>query len=281
MYTLNCKGRLLSLHQPQVMGIINITPDSFVAASRVENTQEIVAKAEKMLNDGAAIVDIGGQSTRPGATPINAQQEMDRVLPAIEAIINLPFNPIISIDTYFASVAKAAVNAGAAIVNDISGGLLDEAMLTTVAALQVPYVCMHMQGTPATMQNLPQYQNVGREVLDFFIHRIGDCRAAGIKDIIIDPGFGFGKTTAHNFELLQRLEVFSICDVPLLVGVSRKSMVYKTLNILPENALNGTTVLNTIALTNGAKILRVHDVLEAKQAIQLWSACQASNGAIA
>jgi len=271
MFTLNCKGKLLVLDEPLVMAIINITPDSFYEGSRFVEKDEILKQAEKMIKDGADILDIGGQSTRPGSEQISKDEEMKRVLNNIEAIHkNFP-GTTISIDTSYSKVAHEAVNAGASMVNDISAGNMDEQMLKTVASLKVPYVSMHMKGIPQTMQQDPTYDNVCREVLDFFIAKKDECKKAGIHDVIIDPGFGFGKTIAHNFELLRNLSVFKMLDAPILVGLSRKSTIYKTLGIGAEEALNGTTVLNTIALMNGANILRVHDVKEAKEAVKLWS----------
>ena len=272
MYTLNCKGRLLLIDKPVVMGIINTTPDSFYAASRQQNTDAILQKAELMVKDGATILDIGGQSTRPGSVVVGKEEELKRVIKPIEAISkNFP-EIFISIDTYYTAVAKEAVEAGASIVNDISAGSLDEAMISTVASLQVPYVLMHMQGTPQDMQQSPHYDDVTKTVLDFFIQKIDELKKMGLYDIIVDPGFGFGKTISHNFKLLQSLSVFNLLGKPLLVGISRKSTIYKTLHIIAEEALNGTTVLNTIGLLNGAHILRVHDVKEAKQAINLITA---------
>ena len=272
MFTLNCKGRLLVVDNPLVMGIINVTPDSFYENSRFSNIHEIVQQAGAMLQEGAAIIDIGGQSSRPNSEPISEAEELERVTGVIESLhFNFP-DAILAIDTYRAAVARAAVNAGASMVNDISGGNLDAAMLPTVAALQVPYICMHMKGTPQTMQQQAQYEDVTREVLDFFIARVAACRQAGIKDVIIDPGFGFGKTIQHNFTLLNNLSLFKMLDCPILLGVSRKSTIYKTLGITPEDALNGTTVLNTIGLLNGADILRVHDVRAAREAVLLMEA---------
>lgn len=274
MLTLNCKGRLLTLDQPVVMGIINTTPDSFYAGSRHTALEEIVQTAGRMLEAGATILDLGGQSTRPGSEQIGAHAEMERVIPAIEAVYKAFPKAILSVDTYHAAVAKAAVAAGASIVNDISGGNADPDMLLTVGALQVPYVCMHMQGNPETMQDNPQYGNVVTDVLDFFIQQVARCRQAGIKDVIIDPGFGFGKTITHNFQLLKGLRAFELLRCPVLVGLSRKSTIYKTLGITAAEALNGTTVLNTIGLMHGAHILRVHDVREAAEAVRLYSAMQ-------
>jgi dihydropteroate synthase len=271
MFTLNCKGTLLVLDQPAVMGIINITPDSFYRGSRFETMDEILRQAEKMLQQGADILDIGGQSTRPGSKEVGEEEELKRVIANIEAVHKSFPGAIISIDSFYSRVASEAVQAGAAMVNDISAGSLDDQMLTTVAALTVPYIAMHMKGTPQTMQQDPVYENVTREILDFFIAKKDECKKAGIHDVIIDPGFGFGKTGAHNFELLKNLSVFKMLDSPILAGLSRKSTICKALGITAEEALNGTTVMNTISLMNGANILRVHDVKEAKEAAKLWS----------
>jgi dihydropteroate synthase len=250
MYTLNCKGKLLVIDKPLVMGII--------------------ALADKMISEGAGILDIGGQSTRPGSGRISAEEEMERVVPVIQLLVEKYPEIILSIDTYHSKVAAAAVNAGVAIVNDVSAGNMDKDMLTTVAALKVPYICMHMKGEPDNMQKMAQYNDVVKEVLDFFIEKIAQCTKAGIKDLIIDPGFGFGKTIQHNFKLLKNMTVFEMLDKPILAGLSRKGTIYKTLGITAVEALNGTTVLNTMALLNGASIIRVHDVREAREAIQLF-----------
>jgi len=269
MYTLNCKGRLLVVDKPLVMGIINTTPDSFYEGSRFMGETGVLKQAERMLQAGADILDIGGQSTRPRSEQVSEEEELNRVTGAIASLhYNFP-DAVISIDTYYARVAAEAVAAGASIVNDISGGAIDERMLPTVGRLQVPYVCTHMKGTPATMQQHAHYHDVTREVLDFFIQKTADCKAAGIIDIIIDPGFGFAKTREHNFTLLKNLATFQMLHMPVLVGISRKSMIHKTLGITADEALNGTTVLNTVGLLNGANILRVHDVKEAKEAIAL------------
>ena len=274
MFTLNCKGRLLVVEKPLIMGIINATPDSFYEGSSFSGTDKILSVAEKMLKEGADILDIGGQSTRPGSDFITPDEEMKRVIPAIELITkNFP-DSFISIDTFYSLVAKEAVAVGACIVNDISAGAMDEEMIGTISSLQVPYILMHMKGTPKTMQENPVYENVIREVLDFFIVKINDLKNSGIKDMIIDPGFGFGKTIEQNFELLKNLSVFNMLDKPILVGISRKSTIYKTLGTTAADALNGTTVLNTIGLMNGASILRVHDIKEAKEAVTLFHATQ-------
>jgi dihydropteroate synthase len=272
MFTLNCKGRLLVIDKPLVMGIINATPDSFFGDSRYNGVDEIVTGAEKMLKDGADIIDIGGQSTRPGSELIPADEEIKRVIPAIKTIANKFPGAIISIDTFYSKVAAAAIGAGARIVNDISAGSMDNKMIGTVAELKVPYVLMHMKGTPQTMQENITYENITRDVLDFFIAKTHELKKAGIIDIIIDPGFGFAKTIDQNFELLKDLSVFKMLDKAIMLGISRKSTVYKTLGVSADEALNGTSVLNTIGLMNGASILRVHDVKEAKEAIQLFSA---------
>jgi dihydropteroate synthase len=263
MFTLNCKGRLLVVDKPLVMGIINTTPDSFYEGSRFMDMPDILRQVEKMLRDGADILDIGGQSTRPGSKQVGAAEETERVVSTIETIgLHFP-DAIVSIDTYHAQVAQKAVEAGASIVNDISGGNFDESMLDTVGALGVSYVCMHTRGRPEDMQQHAVYEDVTREVLDHFISKIERCRKAGIRDVIIDPGFGFAKTIKHNFELLRNLQALQMLDCPIMVGLSRKSTIYKTLGTDAAGALNGTTVMNTIALLNGAHILRVHDVKEA------------------
>jgi len=269
MFTLNCNGRLLAAQHPLVMGIINCTPDSFYDGSRFNDRDVIISQAEKMLNDGADIIDIGGQSTRPGAKQVSITEELNRVIPAIEAVRTYFPGSFISIDTYNSRVAREAIAMGASMVNDISAGNADGDMISRVASMNIPYVCMHMKGKPETMQKNATYENLHKELLDFFVAKKIECRAAGIKDVIIDPGFGFGKTIQHNFQLLSHLEIFMILDCPILVGLSRKSSIYKTLEIPVQEALNGTTVLNTIALLKGASILRVHDVKEAKEAVQL------------
>jgi len=272
MFTLNCKGRILVIDKPIVMGIINATPDSFFGGSRFNGDEEIVAEAEKMLKDGADILDIGGQSTRPGSDLISADEEIERVIPPIKAIAKKNPEAFISIDTFYSKVATAAVDAGASIVNDISSGSMDNKMIATVAELKVPYILMHMKGTPQAMQQNATYENVTLEVLDHFISKTHELQKAGILDIIIDPGFGFAKTIDQNFELLKNLSVFKMVDKAIMVGISRKSTIYKTLGVSAEEALNGTSVLNTIGLMNGASILRVHDVKEARETIKLYSA---------
>jgi len=272
MFSLNCKGRLLVIDEPIVMGIVNTTPDSFYSGSRANEVNEILFRAEKMISDGATILDIGGQSTRPKSEQVSAEEELKRVLPAIEAIHKKFPKQIISVDTFYSRVALEAVNAGASIVNDVSAGTMDDDLLATVAQLKVPYVLMHMQGKPQTMQQNPQYKNVTLEVFDFLNFKIAELVQLGIHDIIVDVGFGFGKNAAHNFQLLRELSFFRQLNKPIMVGLSRKATIYKTLGITPEEALNGTTVMHTFALINGASILRVHDVKEAVQAIQLYTA---------
>ncbi len=273
MFTLNCKGRLLKIDKPLVMGIINTTPDSFYEDSRYNSIKDILKKVEQMLFEGADIIDIGGQSSRPRSETVSEMEEMERVIPVIKAIVAKFPETIISIDSYYAKVAKAAVEAGAIIVNDISAGNMDAEMIQTVSLLNVPYIIMHMKGIPKTMQDDPHYENIHKEVLDFFIERIAACKNAGIKDLIIDPGIGFGKTLEQNFELIKNLSLLKMFECPILLGVSRKSLIYRTLNISAAEALNGTSVLNSFALMASANILRVHDVKEAKQTIQLFSAC--------
>jgi len=276
MFSINCRGKLWSFNVPVVMGIINLTPDSFYAASRARQDAELIERAGRMICDGAAILDIGGQSTRPGSPMLSPEEEAARVIPAIRALRKAYPDTLLSVDTYHAHVAKMAADAGVDIINDISGGELDPEMLKTVAQTRLPYICMHMKGTQTNMQNNPWYEDVVREVLDYFIRRSAACREAGIRDLIIDPGFGFGKTIEHNFTLLHALEKFGILDLPILVGVSRKSMIYRFLGSSPEEALNGTTVINTLALMKGAAILRVHDVREAVECIRLTEAVRQS-----
>jgi dihydropteroate synthase len=268
--TLNCKGQLLDLRTPIVMGVLNVTPDSFFAGSRVADEKAILMAAERMITEGSSILDIGGMSSRPGAEIIDEAEEMQRVLPAIEAIHKRFPQAIMSIDTIRASVAKASIEAGASIVNDISAGNLDEKMFVTVSKLNIPYILMHMKATPKTMQLATNYDDISLDILDFFIEKIGQLRSLGVKDIVVDVGFGFGKTLEQNYELLRKLHVFKILECPLLVGVSRKSMIYKALDIKAENALNGTTAANMLALMNGAKILRVHDVKEAVETVKIF-----------
>lgn len=271
---INCRGRLVNLSTPRVMGIVNLTPDSFFDGGKLGDMDSILHLAEKYLNEGATFLDLGAVSTRPKAADVSQDEELQRLMPALEAVRTAFPEAVISVDTFRAHVAREAVQAGADIINDISGGALDEHMFDTVAALQVPYVLMHMQGTPQTMQADPVYGDVVREVLDSLIGRAYALRQRGLHDIIIDPGFGFGKTLEHNFALLRNLDQFCNTGYPILAGISRKSMVNRVLGTKPENALNGTTVLNTIALLKGVSILRVHDVKEAVEAVKL---CQLAN----
>jgi len=263
---INIEGRLIDFRKPRIMGVINATPDSFYSGSCLTDEKEILETARKMLSDGADFIDVGGYSSRPGAENITAEEEKKRVLPAIKVISESFPDAIISVDTFRAEVAyEAIISCGAHIINDISGGELDEEMFPLVAKLNVPYIMMHMKGTPASMQNNPVYEDVVAEILMWMGEKIVTLQSVGVKDIIIDPGIGFGKTAEHNFEILRRLREFSIAGLPVLIGVSRKSVIWKTLGITPDESLNGTTVLNTIALLNGADIIRVHDVKEAVQ----------------
>jgi dihydropteroate synthase len=267
---INVRGQLIDLGKPKVMGILNITPDSFYSGSRFMNKTGIIGTALKMIEDGADFIDIGGYSSRPGAANISAEEEKLRVLPAVKYVSQEFPQAIISIDTFRAEIAKEAVyDCGAHIVNDISGGEADPAMFDLIVKLNVPYIIMHMRGTPETMQKNPGYKDVVSEILTWFGKKTVRLRAAGIKDIIIDPGFGFGKLPEHNFEMLRRLNEFSVAGLPIMVGLSRKSIIWKTLEITPDEALNGTSVLNAVALMNGANILRVHDVREAVETTKL------------
>ncbi|MBO4802931.1 MAG: dihydropteroate synthase [Muribaculaceae bacterium] len=269
-YSLNLKGRLVTIDRPWVMGIINITPDSFYSGSRVADEQMLVERVEGMLADGVDVIDVGACSTRPGSQSVDAQEEMDRLRWALMAIRRVAPEMIVSVDTYRADVARRCVEEwGADIINDISGGTIDDKMFDTIARLEVPYVLMHMRGTPETMSSLTDYNDVTADVLDWMAHRIDELRQMGVADIIADPGFGFAKTMEQNYEMLARLEVFHALDAPLLVGVSRKRMIYMPLECTADEALMGTTVINTIALMQGAHILRVHDVKAAAEAVKL------------
>ncbi|AXE21070.1 dihydropteroate synthase [Runella rosea] len=267
--TLNIGGKLLDLSTPQVMGIMNITPDSFYSESRVNQLDEAYKKAERMLSEGASILDLGGHSTRPGADAVSEQEERKRILPVVEMLCKHFPNAILSIDTFRASVARQAVEAGAHIINDIAGGNLDPQMFETVAALNVPYILMHSRGTPQTMKDLNQYEDLVTDVLQELQAKIYQLQQLGVKDIVADMGFGFAKNADQNYVLLNELRSFQALNVPILAGVSRKSMIWRKLNITPDQSLNGTTVLNTVALLNGASILRVHDVKEAVEAVKL------------
>ncbi|WP_159802125.1 dihydropteroate synthase [Flavobacterium sp. MK4S-17] len=269
---INCKGTLIDLSQPRVMGILNCTPDSFYDGGRHSNESLLLQQAEKMLAEGAVFIDVGAYSSKPNAEFVTPEEELKRITPVIELILkNFP-DTIISADTFRANVAKACIDAGAAIINDISAGLLDENMLAAVGKFKVPYIMMHMRGTPQTMVTLTQYEDIVKEMLLYFSERISAAREAGINDIIIDPGFGFAKTLQQNYEVLGKLDLLKIAGLPILAGLSRKSMIYKLLGITPDEALNGTTVLNTLALSKGAAILRVHDVKEAVEAVKIYNA---------
>lgn len=272
--TINCNSRLIDLTIPKVMGIVNVTPNSFYDGGKHNEINSIIHQVEKMISEGADIIDIGAYSSKPSAEFVSEQDEINRLKVVIKELVNTFPSVVLSVDTFRASVAKFAVDQGVAMVNDISAGLLDDAMLPTVAELKVPYIMMHMRGTPQTMQSLTQYDDVVKEMLFYFSERIQKARSFGISDVIIDPGFGFAKTIEQNYEVLQKLELFSILELPLLVGISRKSMIYKVLETTPQEALNGTTVINTIALQKGAKIIRVHDVKEAVECVKLVSQLQ-------
>ncbi|RCL71380.1 MAG: dihydropteroate synthase [Flavobacteriales bacterium] len=273
---INCNGNIIDFTSPKIMGILNVTPNSFYDGGKHNRIDTALLQTEKMISEGATFIDVGGASSKPGVEEVSPDEELKRVLPVIEKISkNFP-HIYISIDTYRSNVARQAVDAGAQLVNDISAGNADDNMLKTVGKLGVPYIAMHMQGTPKTMQNKPTYDDVLIAIRSFFSEKIAAAHAAGINDIIVDPGFGFGKTPQHNFALLNHLNTLQIDGVPLLVGVSRKSMIYKTLNIDIQQALNGTTVLHTVALRQGAHLLRVHDVKEAKQAVDLIKALDTS-----
>ena len=267
---INVNGRLMDLSEPQVMGILNVTPDSFYAGSRAETEQDIIRRLHQIMDEGASIVDIGGYSSRPGAQEVSAAEEMERLRMGLELIRKHRPDAVVSVDTFRADVAKmCAEEYGVAIINDISAGQMDENMFPTIARLGIPYIIMHMKGTPQDMQVNPQYGHFLKEVFYYFSEKVQRLRDLGVKDIIIDPGFGFGKNLEHNYELMNHLEEFSLFELPLLVGVSRKSMIYKLLDITPQEVLNGTTVLNTVALLKGANILRVHDVKEAVETVRI------------
>jgi dihydropteroate synthase len=267
--TINCKGTLIDLTAPKVMGILNITPDSFYDGGKYKNESEILNQVEKMLLDGATFIDVGAYSSRPGAQHISEEEELKRSIPVIRLLLQHFPEIIISVDTFRSKVAKETIHAGAALINDISGGKMDTQMFATVANLQVPYILMHMLGTPQNMQQNPVYSDVTKEIISFFAAQIHQLHQLKLNDVLIDVGFGFGKTIDHNFELLKNLALFKSLDAPILTGISRKSMLYKTLDISAQEALNATTSANTIALLNGASILRVHDVKEAVEAVKI------------
>lgn len=269
--TINCKGQLIDLTIPKIMGILNVTPNSFFDGGKYKNESEILSRVEKMSSEGATFIDVGAYSSKPSAEFVSEQEEISRIIPVLDLVLKHFPETILSIDTFRAEVAKASIESGAAIINDISAGHLDEKMLETVAKYSVPYIMMHMKGTPQTMQTLTQYNDIVKEMLFYFSERIAKARSFGINDLITDPGFGFAKTVEQNYEVFQKLDLFNLLELPMLIGISRKSMIYKTLNSNAEEALNGTTVLNTIALTKGAKILRVHDVKEAMECVTLFN----------
>ncbi|PKA97167.1 dihydropteroate synthase [Flavobacteriaceae bacterium MAR_2009_75] len=267
--TINCKGNLIDLSSPKIMGILNITPDSFYDGGKFTNEKLVLEQTEKMLTEGATFIDIGAYSSRPGADDVLEEEELSRIVPVVEALIKEFPDVLISIDTFRSKVASQCLQAGAALINDISAGLIDKNMLSIIARYKVPYIMMHMRGTPKTMQQNTDYENMLMDVLKYFSERIATATNLGIVDIIIDPGFGFSKTTEQNYELLSKINLFANVERPLLIGLSRKSMIYKTLNTNAENALNGTTALNMLALMKGANILRVHDVKEALECVKL------------
>lgn len=274
--TINCKGKLLDLSSPKIMGILNITPDSFYDGGRYGSENEILAQVEKMLGDGAAIIDIGAYSSRPGAAPVGEEEEYRRIVPIVKLLLNSFPDIILSIDTFRSQVAHGCLLHGAALINDISGGDMDRKMFATVASHRAPYIMMHMRGTPATMSKKTEYKNLLTDILYYFSERILLARQAGINDIIIDPGFGFAKTLEQNYEILQKMELFQHLELPILTGISRKSMIYKLLNTTPDKALNGTTALHMHALAKGSHLLRVHDVKEAMECIALHQALNAT-----
>ena len=266
---INCKGRLIDLKTPRVMGILNVTPDSFYDGGRHKTRREIFMHVEQMLEEGADFIDVGAYSSRPGAANISEEEEMSRLLPVVEDLVEKFPEILISVDTFRSKVARKSIEAGAAMINDISAGNLDPEMMKTVAELQVPYILMHMRGNPQTMKDLNQYEDLVQDLLYYFSEKIRLARELGINDLIIDPGFGFSKNIKQNFELLSKLELLKVLDLPILSALSRKSLIYKTFKTSPEEALNGTTVLNTTSLLKGANILRVHDVKEAVECVKL------------
>ena len=268
--TINCKGNLIDLATPKVMGILNITPNSFYDGGNFQEESVVLNQVEKMLNEGATFIDIGAYSSKPNAEFVSEEEELQRILPILQQIIKKFPEVIVSIDTFRAEVAKQCIMNGAALINDISAGHLDEKMLPTIAELQVPYIMMHMKGNPQTMQSLAHYDDIVKEMIYYFSERIFEARKLGINDLIVDPGFGFAKTLEQNYEVMQKLDIFKQLELPLLVGISRKSMIYKALGTSAQEALNGTTFLNVIALEKGANILRVHDVKEAVECVKLF-----------
>lgn len=268
--TINCKGQIIDLSTPKIMGILNITPNSFYDGGKYSSENNAILQVEKMLKEGAAFIDIGAYSSKPNAEFVSEKEELNRIIPIIKAIINEFPKALLSIDTFRSSVAQECINNGATLINDISAGNLDEKMMEVVASNNVPYIMMHLRGTPQTMQSQTNYEHLINEMITYFSEKIHKARILGINDLIIDPGFGFAKTTDQNFEVLSNLELFKMLELPILTGVSRKSMIYKTLHTNPEEALNGTTVLNTVAISKGANIIRVHDVKEAMECVKLY-----------
>lgn len=269
--TINCKGQLIDILQPKVMGILNVTPDSFFDGGHYKNASDILNQVERMHDEGAAFIDVGGYSSRPGADFVSESEEINRVVPVVELILKHFPKILISIDTFRSQVAKKTVEVGAALINDISAGKLDEQMIETVGKLGVPYIMMHMRGNPKTMQQDTDYDDLLKDIISYFGERIAEAHKAKINDIIIDPGFGFAKTLEQNYKLLNHLDLLKLIDKPILAGISRKSMIYNTLNTSSKEALNGTTALHMIALENGASILRVHDVKEAMECLTLYN----------
>ena len=269
--TINCKGQLIDLTTPKVMGILNVTPNSFYDGGMYKSSSEMLTKVGKMLSDGATFIDVGAYSSKPSAEYVSEEEELQRIIPIINLILEYYPEALLSVDTFRSEVAKVCIENGAAMINDISAGNLDDKMLETIAKYNVPYIMMHMRGTPETMQKMTSYEDIVKEILFYFSEKVANARSFGINDLIIDPGFGFAKTLDQNYEVLQKMELFEILELPLLVGFSRKSMIYKTLQSSAEEALNGTTVLNTVALIKGAKILRVHDVKEAMECVTLFN----------
>ncbi len=275
--TINCKGNLIDLNSPKIMGVLNVTPDSFYDGGKYKDSRAIITQVQKMLVHGATFIDVGAYSSRPGADHVSETEELHRIIPIVDLLVNKFPEILLSIDTFRARVAKECIKAGAAMINDISAGNLDNAMMQTVSQLKVPYVMMHLKGTPQNMQQNTTYEHLLKDILYYFSEKIADAHEKGIIDIIVDPGFGFSKNLAQNYELMQKLELFKMTKKPILVGVSRKSMIYKVLKSDAKNALNGTTALNTIALLKGVNILRVHDVKEALECIKIVEQLNAAN----
>jgi dihydropteroate synthase len=267
--TINCKGQIIDLSTPKIMGILNITPNSFYDGGKYSLENNAVMQVEKRLKEGATFIDIGAYSSKPNAEFVSEEEELNRIIPVVKTLIKEFPEALLSIDTFRSTVAQECINNGAALINDISAGSLDEKMMEVIASNNIPYIMMHLRGTPQTMHDQTNYEHIINEILTYFSDKVNKARSLGINDLIIDPGFGFAKTTDQNYEILSNLELFKMLELPILAGVSRKSMIYKTLDTSPEEALNGTTVLNTIAITKGATIIRVHDVKEAMECVKL------------